>query len=139
MSTTLAELHNTGPLLVSMSITRFSGGVKKGLCVQLTAKMEDGRQGCIQLTKDELDLANKIFSAHEKLGGYDDYSEEENAFYVTIASNQPFGCGYFKVYADSLEQAEEKIFAVLGDRWAFMYRSLEEVHELDRKEHGIIY
>lgn len=137
MSTDLAELHNTGSQLVSMSITRFAA--KQGLCVQLTARMEDGTHGYVHLSKNELDFVNKVFNAHEKLGNHNEFSPEEKAFYVTIAASQPFGCGYFKVYADSLEQADEKIFAVLGDRWAFIYRSLEEVHERDRKEHGVIF
>lgn len=59
-------------------------------------------------------------------------------FFVTIAANQPHGAGYFEVKAETREEARKKTVEALGVKWSFMYDSLEEVHEFDRKKHGTI-
>lgn len=46
MSTTFAE-HD------EYSLTRFSGGQHRGVCVQITPRHLDWFSGCIQLTRDQ--------------------------------------------------------------------------------------
>lgn len=60
------------------------------------------------------------------------------SFFVTIASNQPYGAGYFEVKASDRIKAREATFDAIGNKWSFMYDSLEDVHPLDRKRHGVI-
>ena len=61
MSTELAILKNTGSRQVDISITQYYGGDKAGVCYQLTAEMEDGSVGYVQLSKmDLLKLFDKI-------------------------------------------------------------------------------
>lgn len=63
-------------------------------------------------------------------------------FYATIARNQifnqKFGPGCVRINADNEEQARELIRNATDNKWAFMYSSLEEVHELDRKILGTL-
>lgn len=60
-------------------------------------------------------------------------------FYVTIAANMPKGCGHYVVHAVSEDEARELAFRHCPEgRWSFIYPSLEDVHELDRKCHGHI-
>lgn len=63
---------------------------------------------------------------------------ERKSFFVTIASNQPYGRGYFEVIASSRNCARDATFGAIGSKWAFMYDSLEEVDPLDRIRHGRI-
>lgn len=66
-------------------------------------------------------------------------SEVLSVFYVTIASNMPRGAGYYRVFARDREQARALAFRHCPDgRWSFMYDSLDDVHEFDRKHHGDI-
>jgi hypothetical protein len=60
-------------------------------------------------------------------------------FYVTTASNHPKGAGYWLVKASTVIKAREAAFNTLGDSWCFLYTSLDDVHELDRKCHGTIF
>lgn len=54
MSTELGTLVSTGSRNVPMEITRFWGGAKKGPCVQLTAVMEEGSHGYVQLSASDI-------------------------------------------------------------------------------------
>jgi hypothetical protein len=54
MSTEIGTLRNTGSRNVDMNITRYYGGKDKGVCVQLTAEMEEGRAGYVQLSAKDL-------------------------------------------------------------------------------------
>ena len=54
MSTELGTLKNTGSRNVDISLTRFWGGDKKGVCVQLTSRMEDGGIGYVQLSVQDI-------------------------------------------------------------------------------------
>ncbi len=64
--------------------------------------------------------------------------QDARSYFVTIASNQPLGCGYWEVHAENAAEAHRKAVRQLGTRWAFLYESLDEVHELDRIKHGEI-
>ncbi len=60
-------------------------------------------------------------------------------FYVTIASNQPGGMGCYEIHATSQDHARALAFKYCPDgRWSFLYKTLEEVHALDRRRHGVI-
>lgn len=59
-------------------------------------------------------------------------------FYVTAASNHPKGAGYWLVKASTITKAKEAANNVLDGKWCFLYTSLDDVHELDRKYHGTI-
>jgi hypothetical protein len=63
---------------------------------------------------------------------------DRKSFFVTIASNQPHGAGYFEVVASSRTKAREATFNAIGNKWVTMYDSLEEVHPFDRKYHDVI-
>jgi len=54
MSTDLGNLKDTGSRNVDMSVTRYYGGEKNGLCIQLTAQMEDGIPGYVQLNASDI-------------------------------------------------------------------------------------
>lgn len=60
-------------------------------------------------------------------------------FYVTVAANMPRGAGYYEIHAESEAHARLLAFAHCPEgRWSFMYDSLEQIHKLDRKCHGVI-
>jgi len=50
VTTEIGKLKATGPREDDLHITRFYGGSHVGICVQLTATMEDGRIGYVQLS-----------------------------------------------------------------------------------------
>ena len=60
-------------------------------------------------------------------------------FYATIAANMDPGSGYYEVHADDYEEALKLTFAARGDKWCFLYMSLEDMHELDRTKLGEIH
>ena len=41
------------PTSIAYWLTSFYGGVKRGRCIQITAKEEDGSFGYVQLTKED--------------------------------------------------------------------------------------
>ncbi len=53
MSTNLKTLKRKKPQK-DLQITRFYGGDKRGVCIQLTSEMEDGNIGYVQLSKKDL-------------------------------------------------------------------------------------
>jgi hypothetical protein len=53
MSTELGTIHSTGSRNVDMKVTRYYGG-DAGPCFQLTAQMENGEWGYVQLTVDDV-------------------------------------------------------------------------------------
>ena len=53
-------------------------------------------------------------------------------YYFTLASNQG-GPGCVAVHAKDSEEAREIMFSVYGQKWAFQYDYLEDVHPNDRK------
>ena len=59
------------------------------------------------------------------------------SFYFTLSRTQG-GPGYIEVIAPDAGAAREDMFRIVGDRWAFQYGSLDEVHELDRFSRGRI-
>lgn len=61
MSTDLGNLKDTGSRNVDMNITRYSGGAKNGLCVQLTAQMEEGSTGYVQLNASDIVALMPVF------------------------------------------------------------------------------
>src|SRR6478735_9851806 len=63
MSTDLGTLVATGSRDVRMSLTRFYGGDRKGPCLQLTANMEDGATGYIQLSAADMVALLPIFKS----------------------------------------------------------------------------
>jgi hypothetical protein len=54
MSTEIGILKESGSRGVELSLTRFWGGEKNGVCVQLTAEDEDGHTGYVQLSGDDI-------------------------------------------------------------------------------------
>lgn len=54
MSQQIAIFVGTGSRNVPLTITRYYGGKDIGVCYQLTAEMEEGTTGYIQLTPNEL-------------------------------------------------------------------------------------
>lgn len=58
-------------------------------------------------------------------------------FYATIAANQG-GPGYYLIHAETELEARKMISKHTNGRWAFMYKSLDDVHELDRNCLGIL-
>lgn len=54
MITEIGVLRETGSRNVDMHITRYWGGEDVGPCIQLTAPMEDGGVGYIQLSAFDL-------------------------------------------------------------------------------------
>jgi hypothetical protein len=57
-------------------------------------------------------------------------------FFVTTSSSHPTGAGYFEVHADTLDQARSICFKELGEKWCFIYTTLDSIHELDQKKLG---
>ena len=54
MSTEIGVLKNSGSRNIELFLTRFWGGNHKGLCVQLSAIMEGGITGYIQLSTSDI-------------------------------------------------------------------------------------
>lgn len=61
MSTDLGNLKDTGSRNVDMNVTRYSGGEKNGLCIQLSAQMEDGSTGYVQLNASDIVALLPVF------------------------------------------------------------------------------
>jgi hypothetical protein len=64
MGTEIGVLKNTGSREVELSLTRYSGGCKNGICVQLTATQEDGISGYIQLSTADIIALIPILKEH---------------------------------------------------------------------------
>jgi len=64
MSTNLTTIKNTGSRNVDMDLTRYSGGEKNGVCLQLTAMQEDGKYGYVQINAKDLAKINKLWQKH---------------------------------------------------------------------------
>lgn len=54
MSQQIMIMNGTGSRNVPLAITRYYGGKNVGVCYQLTAEMEEGTTGYVQLTPNEL-------------------------------------------------------------------------------------
>ena len=54
MSQQIMIMNGTGSRNVPLTITRYYGGKNVGVCYQLTAEMEEGTTGYVQLTPNEL-------------------------------------------------------------------------------------
>lgn len=61
MSKDLGTLEDTGSRGVDMGVTRFYGGAKNGTCVQLTAVMEGGENGYVQLNASDIVALMPVF------------------------------------------------------------------------------
>jgi hypothetical protein len=57
---------------------------------------------------------------------------ELKKFYITLGGNHG-GPGCVEVHATSEEDARTQAWAILNNKWAFSYESLEAVHPADRK------
>lgn len=55
MSKHIGEVRSTGSRNVTINITRYYGGAEVGTCYQLSAIMEEGPIGYIQVTKKDLE------------------------------------------------------------------------------------
>lgn len=60
MSTELRPMQKTGSRNIRLYVTRYSGG-SKGVCYQLTGKMEEGGTGYVQLSEKD------IFNLHRRV------------------------------------------------------------------------
>ena len=54
MSTEIRVVQNSGSRGVDLTITRYSGGKERGTCLQLSARMEDGNTGYVQLNTEDI-------------------------------------------------------------------------------------
>lgn len=61
MSTDLGNLKDAGSRGVDMNVTRYSGGARNGLCIQLTAEMEEGSPGYVQLNASDIVALLPVF------------------------------------------------------------------------------
>ena len=62
-----------------------------------------------------------------------------NEYFCTTASSHREGSGYYKVIATDEVQARLAIQERTKGKWSFLYKSLEDVHHLDRRCHGVLY
>jgi hypothetical protein len=61
MSTEIVTIRNSGSRSVDLDVSHYYGGSKHGPCLQLTAKMEDGTSGYVQISfKDWIILQSAI-------------------------------------------------------------------------------
>ena len=67
MSTELGTLNNTGSRGVDMIVTRYSGG-EAGACIQLTAAMEDGGWGYVQLSVADFERMLELMEVYDEQG-----------------------------------------------------------------------
>lgn len=58
-----------------------------------------------------------------------------NVYYATLGRNQ--GC--VEIHAKNEPRARRLMFKHYGDKWSFMYDSIEQVHPADRKIEKVIY
>ena len=61
MSTELGTILRSGSRSVDLKVTRFGGGIKTGLCLQLTGLMEEGTIGYVQLNKKDMLCLIKVW------------------------------------------------------------------------------
>lgn len=62
-----------------------------------------------------------------------------NTYYVTVAANMPYGCGYWEIRAPSVAEARRLAFAHCPDgRWSMFYEHFDDIHPMDRHRHGVI-
>ena len=54
MSTELGTIINTGSRGVELRVTRYGGGIKNGMCLQLTGMTEEHTSGYVQLNKKDM-------------------------------------------------------------------------------------
>ena len=64
MSTELGAIQGTGSRNVPMRITRYYGGDSARSCFQLSAEMEEGKIGYVQVTMEDLELIKKVCEVH---------------------------------------------------------------------------
>lgn len=62
---------------------------------------------------------------------------ELEKFYATFGFSHAQQGYIVEILATSREEANQKMFAAYGRKWAFMYDSLNDVHPADRRR-GII-
>lgn len=66
----------------------------------------------------------------------------KKTYYATISTNQHFngnpGFGCVEITAETETEARELIRNATNNRWAFMYDSMDKVHENDRKILGVL-
>lgn len=62
-----------------------------------------------------------------------------NTYYVTVAANMPYGCGYWEIHAPTVAEARRLAFAHCPDgRWSMFYEHFDDIHPMDRRLHGVI-
>jgi hypothetical protein len=61
MSTELGFIKHTGSRNVKLQVTRYFGGIKNGLCLQITGQEEEGRTGYVQLNKKDMLCLIKVW------------------------------------------------------------------------------
>ena len=87
---------------------------------------------CIHLgTRDAikwLQHAHKDWSSIEELTN----CEIPKCWYFTLAASHQDGPGCVEVWAYSDTEARVKMFDKRGNKWAFQYNSLKEIHPADR-------
>jgi hypothetical protein len=61
MSTELGFIKHSGSRVVELQVTRYSGGIKNGMCLQLTGTTEEGYTGYVQLNKKDMLCLIKVW------------------------------------------------------------------------------
>ena len=64
MSTEIGTLKKSGSRNVDLQLTRYYGGRDKGVCIQLTAEMEEGKIGYVQLSAKDLNHLIPLFKKY---------------------------------------------------------------------------
>ena len=78
MSTEIGTLKKSGSRNVDLHLNRYHGGRDKGVCIQLTAEMEEGSIGYIQLSGKDLNHLIPLFKKY--IIEYDEVRERNTDF-----------------------------------------------------------
>jgi hypothetical protein len=60
MSTDLGYILNTGSRNVELKVTQYGGGIKNGLCLQISGITAEGTLGYVQLNKKDISPDDEI-------------------------------------------------------------------------------
>lgn len=77
------------------------------------------------------DVKRQIASLKQQIRGL-----ENNCLYYATLSVSQGGPGYYEIHAETEMDARKLISEHTGNRWAFMYEKLEDMHQHDRIKLG---
>jgi hypothetical protein len=88
MSTEIGNLQDTGSRGVELNLTRYWGGDKRGICVQLSATTEEGVGGYVQLSAADIIALLPILKTYIidwEMGRQKEISDMRNVSKMAIA------------------------------------------------------